>query len=260
LSGLFYYFCYHFEFEFFERYKAFDEPWPWNKDRAAWNKLFFKTVINVAFNIMVILPMFSAFHWTLGLPIYTDCSPDRVPGPLKFILQILFCTICEDFSFHMAHRLLHRPFIYPSVHKIHHQHSISTFITAQYAHPLEYIFSNIIPTTVGPMILGKSMHISAVMAWFNFRTIESYEGHSGYEFSWSPYRLMPFTTDYGYHIFHHSHNVGNYSSFFMIWDYILGSNKLYFEYLSDFTKQNSKRTVKVEWRQHRNTSTDYSLF
>jgi sterol desaturase/sphingolipid hydroxylase (fatty acid hydroxylase superfamily) len=33
-----------------------------------------------------------------------------------------------------------------------------------------------------------------------------------------------------YHNFHHSHNIGNYSSFFSVWDTVFGTNKHYFEY------------------------------
>jgi len=59
---------------------------------------------------------------------------------------------------------------------------------------------------------------------------EAIDGHSGYEFSWSPYRLLPLSTSAAYHDFHHTHNVGNYSSFFSIWDTVFNSNKAFYEF------------------------------
>ena len=59
------------------------------------------------------------------------------------------------------------------------------------------------------------------------------EDHCGYEFSWSPFRLLPFGSDYAYHAYHHSANIGNYSSFFTTWDSVFGSNKAYYEYLQE---------------------------
>ena len=65
------------------------------------------------------------------------------------------------------------------------------------------------------------------MLWIIARTGEAHEAHVGYEFSWSPYRLIPFSTDASYHDYHHSHNIGNYSSQFIFWDTLFGDNKTY---------------------------------
>lgn len=62
------------------------------------------------------------------------------------------------------------------------------------------------------------------------RALEGVDGHTGYDFSFSPFRLIPFSSSARYHDFHHSHNLGNYSSFFTIWDTILGTNGDYYKY------------------------------
>ena len=90
---------------------------------------------------------------------------------------------------------------------------------------------------LGPLILGHRMHFTAAMGWYFARTFEGIEAHSGYEFSWSPYRWLPFATDHGYHAFHHSHSVGNYSTFFQTWDTIFGTNKAYNKYLNEYKEQ-----------------------
>jgi len=69
------------------------------------------------------------------------------------------------------------------------------------------------------------------MLWSFIRLGETLDAHSGYEFSWSPYRLLPFSTSASYHDYHHSHNIGNYSSVFLLWDSVFKTNKHYFYYL-----------------------------
>lgn len=136
--------------------------------------------------------------------------------------------VIEDFAFYWSHRILHTPFFYKRIHKIHHEFNNPVSISAIYAHPLEYLIGNSVPTTLGFMILGKRCHFSTFMMWLVIRIFETIDGHSGYEFSWSPYRLLPFSGSSEYHNFHHSHNVGTFSSFFTYWDTLMGTNKEFF--------------------------------
>ena len=75
------------------------------------------------------------------------------------MLTVIFCMVCEDFTFHMAHRALHWKKIYPYIHKIHHRHVTTTGIAAEYAHPIEFVFGNLIPSLVGALILGPNIHL-----------------------------------------------------------------------------------------------------
>jgi sterol desaturase/sphingolipid hydroxylase (fatty acid hydroxylase superfamily) len=67
------------------------------------------------------------------------------------------------------------------------------------------------------------------MIWGGIRLVETHDGHSGYEFPWSVFRLLPFGSDATYHDFHHTKNVGNYSSLMTVWDTIFDSNTQYWE-------------------------------
>jgi sterol desaturase/sphingolipid hydroxylase (fatty acid hydroxylase superfamily) len=57
------------------------------------------------------------------------------------------------------------------------------------------------------------------------RIYDGYNGHSGYNFSWTPLQLLPFCTNDDFHDFHHSHNCGNYGSQFRFLDTIFNTNK-----------------------------------
>lgn len=79
--------------------------------------------------------------------------------------------------------------------------------------------------------------MTTAIGWWIARGYESNEGHCGYEFSWSPFRFVPFATGYGYHAYHHLTSVGNYSSFFSFWDTVFGTNTSYKKYLDEFAKE-----------------------
>jgi sterol desaturase/sphingolipid hydroxylase (fatty acid hydroxylase superfamily) len=128
----------------------------------------------------------------------------------------------ENMTFYISHSLLHKPYMYKRIHKIHHEHKVTTSIAAIHAHPLEYLIGNAIPATLGPFILGRRMHMSSYFAWGVWRIAEALQGHSGYDFTWNPYRFLHLTSDGKEHAFHHSENIGNYSG--SIWDLIFGTN------------------------------------
>ena len=103
--------------------------------------------------------------------------------------------LVEDFAFHVFHRSLHHKSIYPYVHKIHHEHRITIAIATLHVHPVEFVLCNLLPAALGPHILGDKIHCVTVIGLYLLLTVESIDGHCGYEFSWSPYKAIPFTVD-----------------------------------------------------------------
>lgn len=224
---------YHVELPFFERYKISNEPWPWNENRQEWNKLLWKSIKMVSMNNFITFPAgLLILTWIENFDVRFSFRTEDIADPITLFFSIAFCMLCEDFLFHLMHRLLHHKALYPYVHKVHHTYINTVTIAAEYTHPIEYFFGVMIPGGLGALILGKHMHITTFLLWACVRIGESVDGHSGYEFSWSPYRLIPFSSSASYHNFHHTHNVGNYSSFFSFWDTIYGTNKAYYNFMA----------------------------
>lgn len=67
------------------------------------------------------------------------------------------------------------------------------------------------------------VHITTIVIWMMLRMFDAYNAHSGYSFSWAPVQLLLFCTNDDFHDFHHSHNCGNYSAIFRIWDILFGT-------------------------------------
>ena len=145
---------YHLEWDCFERYKILEEPWPWQSMKPEeWRAYLKKTIKVNLINNMVMGPLGFAVYLLVPVDKAMDVSPDGIPSRYQFALQLYFCMIFEDLGFHIFHRILHRPSIYPYIHKIHHEYKVSVAIASQYMHPIEFLIL-ITPAGIGPAILG----------------------------------------------------------------------------------------------------------
>jgi len=102
---------YYLEIPFFEHYKAFDDLWPWKTD-PNWFSLL-KEALMLNFVNVVVQTLLTAFiPYYLGEHCMFDCSVEGVPTLTTFFLQIIFCALMEDISFHFSHRMLHTKWLY----------------------------------------------------------------------------------------------------------------------------------------------------
>ena len=153
-----------------------------------------------------------------------------VPETIKYLALLYFL---EDFFFYSAHYLLHTPFLYRHVHKIHHEYNTSVSIAGFHMHIFEAFLSNGLPSKIYISLVSLAfgeIHITIVTIWMILRMYDAHNGHSGYNFSWTPIQILPFCANDDFHDFHHSHNCGNYSSQLRIWDIVFGTSKPFKEY------------------------------
>ena len=138
-----------------------------------------------------------------GLADVHEISIEKMPSLLELTLSIFFFMLCEDFTFYWTHRSLHWRVIYPYIHKWHHSYKTTVCIAVEHSHPIEYLYSSLLAVSAGPMLLGIHSHAITVLAWYVIHTCESIDGHCGYAFPWSPFRLVPFSAGGGFHDYHH---------------------------------------------------------
>jgi sterol desaturase/sphingolipid hydroxylase (fatty acid hydroxylase superfamily) len=221
---------YKLEWPFFENYKIHDKPWPWKEDVEKWNKLIKETVLILFVNHVLVLPIVSiSYYITNECPYRVDT--ESLPNCFEVIWQTVIFMIIEDFSFYWSHRFLHWDKIYPYIHKMHHKHINTVSPASEFAHPIEFAFGNLLTSNMGPLLLGKRCHLFTYFMWIILRVSETTDGHCGYEFSWSPYRLLPMSGSSEYHNYHHLNFKGNYASFFTYLDRIFGTvNEKYLEF------------------------------
>ena len=164
-----------------------------------------------------------------GFPFKT--SLEEWPTGGVMLGQFMLFMLVEDVGFYWSHYVLHTSYFY-WVHKQHHEYYNTICLTATYAHPLEVLFSNVLPTYMGYRMLSLYMpvHVIIITIWMLFRMLETCDNHCGYEWSWGQLSFFPWKLGSEYHNFHHSHNVGNFGSMFEIWDYMMGSNVEYHKF------------------------------
>jgi len=131
-----------------------------------------------------------------------------LPNFATVFWQIFITHIGNSFLFYATHRALHHPSLY-SFHKQHHEFHASTGFAAEYASPIEYIFSNMLPTFL--FVIYGGYHCYILVVWTGFRLALAYITHSGYAIP----LLLP--TAVKFHDAHHSRNHGNYSAT-PLWD------------------------------------------
>lgn len=239
-ANLMMYLIYHLNWHIFEQYRI-RPTWPWERseqDRVAWRSLVIKSILLVVFNQI-----------TLGTPMaylaFDDLDPATfdpaaVPEWYVSMFQIGCFMVIEDFLFYHLHRVLHIKSIYPYIHKLHHNYFESVSIAAEYSHPIDYLLASLIPVSAGPLLFKA--HFYTLGMWLSLRLAETVDGHCGYEFPFTPYRLLPFSGSASAHDWHHSRNVGNYSSFFCIWDRLYGTDTDFLKYEEEKHKLKAAKT------------------
>ncbi|THY52879.1 sterol desaturase [Aureobasidium pullulans] len=103
-----------------------------------------------------------------------------VPSVTEITRDIVLCILGCEIIFYYSHRLLHIRTFYQSIHNQHHQFKAPIAFAAQYAHPLEYLLSTILPFWLPPQILG--CHIITCLLFWTVATVETVIAHSGYDF------------------------------------------------------------------------------
>lgn len=181
-------------------------------------------MIHLLINHFVVQPialyfLYSAFNY-FGTTI-------RGPLPAASIIfrDLAIAALMNDTLFYWGHRMLHHKLIYKYVHKQHHQFKVTIGIACEYAHPVEDVLSNLIPTLSGCLIMGS--HILVFWLWLAIALTFTIDAHSGYNFLLSPFNKLPFQVESDRHDFHHSHNVGCYGAAFRFWDSVMGTDKAF---------------------------------
>ena len=123
---------------------------------------------------------------------------ERNNFPVGFNLTFWFLT--TDLLFYYLHYFFHKPVLY-RYHKIHHSYIYTYGITSLYAHPLDYIATNLIPASLPIFIIKPQDYIikNLIMFSTSYTVIIS---HGGYEF-------LPQN-----HLVHHTKKAYNYGLLF----------------------------------------------
>ncbi|XP_071786416.1 fatty acid hydroxylase domain-containing protein 2-like [Asterias amurensis] len=160
------------------KYKIQDDqnmPVAWPKLKNAIKTVLFNQIfVNVPFSVVFYFVM----QWRGG-----SVSAD-LPTFKWVLLEIAVFLIFEEIGFYYNHRLLHHPRFYKHFHKKHHEWTAPIGVTAIYAHPVEHILANMLPSVIGPLIMGS--HLAIIWMWFIIVEGSAIVAHCGYHFPLLP--------------------------------------------------------------------------
>jgi sterol desaturase/sphingolipid hydroxylase (fatty acid hydroxylase superfamily) len=238
--NLYFALIYYLNLPFFERYKTTSEPWPWNLDKEKFKEQLKNTFKKLFINHFIILPIVILPNLIFNVSEF-NLDMKNLPSFTEVCVQVALCVVFDDLFFYISHRTLHHKKLYSLIHKIHHEYKHTISISSEYAHWIEYLLGNLLASSIFPLAMGKNMHFVTYIMWVATITCEAADGHSGYDFSWSPHRILPLNIGSEYHYFHHLTFTGNYASEFYIWD-MLGNtlNKYYLNYYYRLAKSDLK--------------------
>lgn len=140
-------------------------------------------------NHFVITPILIYFAYPSFIRWGMSIEPKWPSIPIIF-RDLLFAVFINDTLFYWAHRGLHHPAIYKYIHKRHHMFKSNIGIASEFAHPIEDLFANVIPTIGGCLLMGS--HVYVLWLWLVIRIFETIDAHSGYSFPYSPFKIFSF--------------------------------------------------------------------
>jgi sterol desaturase/sphingolipid hydroxylase (fatty acid hydroxylase superfamily) len=136
-------------------------------------------------------------------------SPSTLPLPSPFVvLQHMACAkLFNSVFFYWTHRWLHSPYMYRRFHKQHHEYKGTIGVAAEFANPVESLISNVFPT-VGYCFFAR-VHPLIFFVWLSSRLVETYEAHSGFDFSTTLLGRCGLLHGHAasWHDWHHSNNM-----------------------------------------------------
>lgn len=142
---------------------------------------------------------------------YREISYDmELPVWYVQVAQIPVFYFILSTIFYYVHRILHLPYFYKRIHKIHHSWQTPIGCAAIYAHPIEHLFNNILPVFIPTLIMRiHPMYFNVIVF---ITTMNSVNVHSGYNF-----------VNAQEHDDHHKHFLCNYGAGIDIFDWLHGT-------------------------------------
>lgn len=131
--------------------------------------------------------------------------------------------VVHDAYFYLIHRLMHTPFLYKHVHKVHHRSTNPSPWAAYSFHPFEALLEfGILPL----FLFTIPVHWTHILLFFLAMIGYNVYGHLGFELyprGFSDSKWGRWVNTSVNHNQHHQYFTGNYSLYFLFWDRLLGT-------------------------------------
>ena len=219
-------------YAFFEQYKISDKVWAWQSAKKEEREIFWALSARsgklFAINYFILIPCLTVGkYFMMGNSM--SFSASDWPSYRQLAFDNAALTLVHEFFFYWSHRMMHLPQLY-KYHKVHHEYKQNTVLASQHNHPIDWIMSIGTPALLALVIVDP--HSISLFQRIPWVIIANLDDHCGYEFPWSPVRWFYLAARTDQHDFHHSRNMGCFSSKLGIYDALFGSDQHYLRWRS----------------------------
>ncbi|MEM9173950.1 MAG: sterol desaturase family protein [Myxococcota bacterium] len=132
----------------------------------------------------------------------------------------------HDTWFYWFHRLMHRPELFRTIHRTHHESRDPTPFTTFHFHPLEAVLEGVAGKAIILPLMLLPWHTSVPIVWASGMVLFNTIAHLGYEVYpswWHRVPILSGKTTAMHHYLHHQRVAGNYALYFRFWDRLCGT-------------------------------------
>ena len=160
-----------------------------------------------------------------------------------WLMTVVPIFIIHDFYFYWAHRLMHHPKIFRTVHKVHHLSTNPSPWTAYAFHPFEAVIETLI---IPILVFTVPTHPWIIVLFMIFQIIYNVYGHLGFEIfprGFHKTKIGRYINTSVAHNQHHKKFTGNFGLYTLIWDRLFGTIRQ--DYDEDYELATSKPIKKA---------------
>jgi len=160
------------------------------------------------------------------------------------LVSFALLLFINDTFFYWSHRAMHHPKLYKFFHRVHHESTDPSPLTAFAFHPSEAVVENTMAFVL-PFVMP--LHFGVILVWQMFDMLNNVLGHLGYEAypkGWVKLPILKYKTASTHHNMHHQLFNGNYALYFTWWDKWMGTEFKDYETRHEqiFERKNTKKS------------------
>lgn len=144
-------------------------------------------------------------------------------GWIWMVVSLGLLLILNDAFFYWSHRAMHHPRLYKFFHRVHHESTDPSPLTAFAFHPSEAVVEAGMAFIL-PFVMP--LHLGVILTWQVLDMLNNVLGHLGYEVypkGWTKAPILRHITTSTHHNMHHQQFNGNYALYFTWWDKWMGT-------------------------------------